>query len=348
MAFMRITSPHAHAKADTASVMKLVIMATLPGILTMVYFFGAGTLVNIALAGVSAIACESLIIKLRKRPVSFYLKDYSAIVTALLLAIAIPPYAPWWLIVVGTSFAICIGKHLYGGLGYNPFNPAMLGYVVLLISFPLQMTTWAAPINTIESQADVFNLFEALRYNLGMFSQGLDAVTMATPLDILKQNTSLMVEDLWYENPQFGHWAGRGWEYINIAFLLGGCFLLYQKVFTWHAPVGMLLALFILSTGFYDAGSSTSGGSPFFHLLSGATMLGAFFIVTDPVSSASSNIGRFYYGLLIGILVYIIRVWGNYPDAVAFAVLLANFCAPLIDHYVQPRAYGHIKERDRN
>ena len=142
-------------------------------------------------------------------------------------------------------------------------------------------------------------------------------------------------------NPQFGRWAGIGWEWANLAFLAGGAWLLYQRIFTWHAPVAMLASLSLMAALFYDGGSSASGGSPLFHLLSGATMFGAFFIVTDPVTSAVSVRGRLVYGALIGVLVYIIRVRGNYPDAVAFAVLIMNFAAPFIDHYTQPRTYGH-------
>ena len=137
-----------------------------------------------------------------------------------------------------------------------------------------------------------------------------------------------------------------GWEWANIAFLLGGAWLMYRKIFTWHAPVAMLLSLAVMASLFYDGGSSASGGSPLFHLLSGATMFGAFFIVTDPVTSAVSVRGRLIYGALIGVLVYIIRVKGNYPDAIAFAVLIMNFAAPFIDHYTQPRTYGHNREKE--
>ncbi len=151
------------------------------------------------------------------------------------------------------------------------------------------------------------------------------------------------MEDLWAQTPQFGRWAGIGWEWVNLAFLAGGLWLLYRRIFTWHAPVAMLASLTLMSALFYAGGSSSSGGSPLFHLLSGATMFGAFFIVTDPVSSAVSVRGRLVFGALIGVLVYLIRVWGNYPDAVAFAVLIANFAAPFIDHYTQPRVYGHGK-----
>jgi electron transport complex protein RnfD len=145
MALMRITSPHAHGPLTTAAVMRTVLLATLPGVVALTHFFGFGTVVNILWGCLVAVACEAAVLRLRKRPLGFYLNDASALVTATLLGIALPPYAPWWLITVGMAFAVLIGKHLYGGMGYNPFNPAMVGYVVLLISFPLEMTTWAAP-----------------------------------------------------------------------------------------------------------------------------------------------------------------------------------------------------------
>jgi len=337
VSLMRITSPHTHGPARTSKVMQQVLLATLPGLLVLTHFFGFGTLVNVLWAAVLAIAFEALALTLRKRPLGFYLSDCSALVTAVLLGIALPPYSPWWLIAVGMASAILLAKHLYGGLGYNPFNPAMVGYVVLLISFPVQMTSWAPP----RGAGELPGLLEALQ--ACFVPASYDAVTMATPLDLLKQNNSLLVEDLWQANPQFGRWGGVGWEWANIAFLGGGLWLLYQRVFTWHAPVAMLATLTVMAALFYDGGSSASGGSPLFHLLSGATMFGAFFIVTDPVSSAVSVRGRLVYGALIGVLIYLIRVFGNYPDAVAFAVLIMNLAAPFIDQYTQPRTYGHTR-----
>ncbi|MBA6412816.1 electron transport complex subunit RsxD [Parahaliea sp. F7430] len=342
MALLRITSPHAHGPMSTQRVMQQVLLAALPGIVVLTYFFGFGTLVNILWGSLLALSFEALALKLRGRDIGFYLKDYSALVTATLLGIAMPPYAPWWLIAVGIASAIILAKHLYGGLGYNPFNPAMVGYVVLLISFPVQMTAWTAP----RGVGEVPGLLDALQ---ACFLPALyDGVTQATPLDVLKQNNSLLIEQLWEDNPIFGRWAGLGWEWANLAFLAGGAWLLYRRIFTWHAPVAMLLSIALLSAIFYDGGSSASGGSPLFHLLSGATMFGAFFIVTDPVTSAVSLRGRLIYGALIGMLVYIIRVSGNYPDAIAFAVLIMNFAAPFIDHYTQPPTYGHRKKTEQH
>lgn len=336
MSLLVVTSPHAHGPMSTSKVMRTVLLATLPGVIALSYYFGAGIIVNVVFGGLVAVLCEALALILRKQAIKPYLSDYSALVTSTLLCIALPPYAPWWLLLIGVSFSILIAKHLYGGLGYNPFNPAMVGYVVLLISFPLQMSTWAAPLGIADS---VPGLPEALRacFNPSSF----DAQTMATPLDILRQNQGMLLSDLYASNPQFGAFQGIGWAAANGAFLLGGLFLLYKRVFTWHAPAAMLLALSLCALMFYDEGSSASGGSPLFHLFSGATMFGAFFILTDPVSSAVSNRGRLIFGALIGVLIYTIRVRGNYPDAVAFAVLIANFAAPFIDNYTQPKVYGH-------
>lgn len=341
MALMRITSPHAHGPMSTTRVMQNVLMALIPGVIVLTHFFGFGTLVNIIWGCALAVAFEALALLLRGRPPLFYLKDLSAIVTATLLCIALPPYSPWWLIAVGIASAILIAKHFYGGLGYNPFNPAMVGYVVLLISFPLQMTAWSPP----RGAGELPGLIDALQACFAPAS--FDGVTMATPLDILRQNNSLLIKDLWQQTPQFGRWGGLGWEWANIAFLAGGVWLLYQRIFTWHAPVAMLASLGLMASLFYDGGSSASGGSPVFHWLSGATMLGAFFIVTDPVTSAVSLRGRLIYGALTGVLVYLIRVWGNYPDAVAFAVLIMNFAAPFIDYYTQPTSYGHSSEEGK-
>lgn len=343
MSFIRVTSPHAHSPNTTGGVMQQVIFATVPGALMLLYFFGVGVLLNLILACASALLFEAAVLKLRKRPIAFYLKDYSALVTAVLLALALPPYCPWWVVVTGTFFAIVVAKHLYGGLGYNPFNPAMVGYVVLLISFPLEMSQWAVPAGALAEGQSLVGLGDALQKVL--FGANIDGYTAATPLDVLKQSAGQTLNDV-YSNATIlksGLIAGHGWEWVNLAFLGGGAYLLYKKVFTWHAPIATLATLGLLATLFYDSGSSGSAGSPLFHWLSGATMLGAFFIVTDPVTSAVSTKGRLIYGAGIGLLIFVIRFWGNYPDAVAFAVLLMNFAAPFIDFYTVPRTYGHTK-----
>lgn len=343
MAFIRVSSPHAHSANTTAGVMRQVLLATLPGLAALTAYFGPGTLINVILACLAAVVFEATVLKMRQRPVMFYLRDCSALVTAVLLGLALPPYCPWWVVIVGMFFAIVVAKQLYGGLGYNPFNPAMVGYVVLLISFPLEMSQWATPRGALADGQSLPNLMDALAKVFG--GADIDGYSSATPLDTLRQSGGQTLNDLYSSAPIFtsGRWAGGGWEWVNIAFLLGGAYLLYKKVFTWHAPVAMLASLGILAIALYDSGSSNSAGSPIFHWLSGATMLGAFFIVTDPVTSAVSNKGRLIYGAGVGILVFVIRTWGNYPDAVAFAVLLMNFAAPFIDYYTVPRTYGHNK-----
>jgi len=346
--FTNLTSPHSHGKLNTSGVMMLVLLAIVPGLIAQTVFFGWGALINVILASAIALLCEAFVVCLRKRPVAFYLKDGSALVTAVLLGLALPPLAPWWVVLVGTAFAIIIAKHLYGGLGYNLFNPAMVGYVVLLISFPVEMTRWPAPEPLLADGGQLPDLWHSLQMVFPFLSaQPVDAVTAATSLEVLKHNSGFLIDQLYLEERIFseGNWAGCGWEWVNLSFLGGGLVLLYFRIFTWHAPVAMLATLGLLSALFFDAGSSVSKGSPLFHMLSGATMLGAFFIVTDPVTSATSSRGKLVYGALIGFLVFIIRCWGNYPDAVAFAVLLANFAAPFIDYYTPPRTYGHKKPR---
>lgn len=339
---MMNSPPRAHAPLDTNTVMRLVLLATLPGLLALTWFFGFGTLTNLLWAAPLALGCEALALKLRGRPSRPFLNDGSALITAVFLAISLPPASPWWLILIGIASAILLAKQLYGGLGSNPFNPAMVGYAVLLIAFPLQMSNWAAPRG---AGIELLSPIEALLQSLDIQALAIDGRTMATPLDLLKQNDTLLMSDLLARNAQFGSLGGRGWEWVNAAFLAGGLFLLQRRIFTWHAPVAMLAALVLMSLCFYDGGSSASGGSPLLHLFSGAALFGAFFVVTDPVTSATSPRGRLIYGAAIGVLVYLIRHWGRYPDGIAFAVLLLNFSAPLIDHYTRPRTYGHPRRR---
>lgn len=337
MSLLRVTSPHTAGRQNVYSVMRDVLLATVPGILVMTWFFGPGTLINLVLGGSVALAAEYGVVALRGRNPKTAIADLSVLVTSTLLCIALPPYAPWWLIVIGVLTAVLLGKQVFGGLGYNPFNPAMVGYVVLLISFPIQMSSWALP----RDLAATPGLGEALQRVF--LPSSIDAMTGATPLDLLRQNTGLLFDDLMMSRPELVGWGGLGWVEVNLAFLLGGLWLLYRKVFTWHAPLAMLAALGLCALMGFDGGSSDSGGSALFHLFSGASMFAAFFIITDPVSSAVSNRGRLIFGAVIGVLVYLIRTLGNYPDAVAFAVLILNFCAPFIDHYTQPTVYGTRK-----
>ncbi len=336
-------SPHWHAGGSVRHVMLQVLYALVPGIAVYVWFFGWGIVLHIGLATLAAVIAEAAMLRARGRPLKPYLTDGSAVVTAVLLALAIPSVAPWWLTVVGTAFAIIVAKHLYGGLGYNPFNPAMVGYVALIISFPREMTVWPA--------ADaVSGFYIGLRESVRIVFAGeaatvtTDAFTGATPLDYMKTQLSLnqTVTEI-QGSPVFGDFGGKGWEWMANAFFLGGLWLLYRRVITWHIPVAVLGSLIVVSVLFSSI-DADAYPSPMFHVFSGGAMLGAFFVATDPVSAATTVRGRLVYGAGIGVLTYVIRTWGGYPDGVAFAVLLMNMAAPTIDHYTQPRVYGRPRE----
>ncbi|SFV67875.1 Electron transport complex protein RnfD [hydrothermal vent metagenome] len=290
----------------TNQLMRQVIYALMLGVITSFYFYGWSVLLQIELAIFSALFFEFIILKIRKKPYPIKtIFDGSAIITALLLALAIPSIAPWWIIIIGSFFAIVFGKQLYGGLGHNPFNPAMLAYAFLLISFPVQMTQW---------QSDVFMPFID-SFNIIYLKDSIDTISSATQLESLKT-----------------HYGSS--FFINLSFLIGGIYLFLRKVIYWHIPVAFLSSL-ILFAWIFNLNIS-------FHLFTGATMLGAFFIATDYVSAATTPKGRIIYGFLIGFIIVIIRKFGNYPDGVAFAILLANICVPLIDYYTRPKVFGSL------
>ena len=341
MAFVQQSSPHAHNARPTSKVMLWVILAALPGLLAQTLFFGWGNLINVAWCIAIALASEAAILKLRSRPVAFVLRDNTAAVTGLLLGLSLPQFAPWWVSAVAVISAIVIAKQLYGGLGSNPFNPAMVGYALVLISFPVAMTTnWAEPALLWNSAPGFGDTLVAVASGQ---QTAIDGWTMATPLDEYKHKITSHTAAEVLTHPTFGEGFARGWEWVNAAFLVGGLVLIGLKIITWHIPVAFLGALTAMSLAF---GSNADQYAPLsLHLLAGGTMLGAFFIATDPVSAATSHQGKLIYGAGIGVLIYLIRSWGNYPDAVAFSVLLMNFAVPFIDHYTPPRTYGHHKAR---
>lgn len=318
--------------------MLLVLIACVPGITAMSWFFGTGVLLNIAWLMLCALGLEAGILAIRNKPVLQSLGDYSALVTALLLALSMPPASPWWLGLIGIFFAIGVAKHLYGGLGYNPFNPAMVGYAVLLIAYPLEMTRWLLPANINNTLPD---FMASLNQFLGNTPEAMDVFVGATALDQFKlERGGLTVAEFWQESALLGTLSGTGWEWVNGGFLAGGLYMLYRKLITWHIPAAVLGSMTLMALLFYDGGSSASHGSPLFHLFGGAAMLGAFFIATDPVSGPATNKGKLFYGVMIGLLIYCIRVWGAYPDGVAFAVLLGNFAAPAIDYFMRLQQAG--------
>ncbi|MBB1611572.1 RnfABCDGE type electron transport complex subunit D [Pseudomonas protegens] len=304
--------------------MQRVLLATLPGLLVLLWLYAWGPLLNLLLAASGALAMEALVLFLRRRPLQPALSDGSALVSATLLALALPPYCPWWLPLSAAASAVLLGKQVYGGVGQNPFNPAMLGYALALLCFPQAMTHWPAP--------HALDLLGGLQQVFGLGGNPPpDAWAQATALDSLRINKSLTVDELFAGNPAFGHFGGRGAEWVNLGFLAGGLFLLQQRVIGWQAPVGMLGSLLLISLLCWNGSGSDSHGSPLFHLLSGASMLGAFFIVTEPVSGPKAAKARLLFGVGVGLLTYLIRTWGGYPDGLAFAVLLMNLAVPALE-----------------
>ena len=344
MEFKVAPSPHSPPTAPVPVIMRRVLYALTPAAIVYVWFFGTGFIVNLVVASVTAVLAEGAVLKLRGRSTRHSLRDGSALVTATLLTFAIPPFVPWWIPAIGSAAAIVIAKQLYGGLGKNFFNPAMVGYVLLLVSFPVEMTQWVPPrMGDIDYQR--LTLVQNLDYSLtGRLPAELaiDSVTRATPLDLVREGVRAGQPFAAVRGGSlFGDFGGRGWEWVGNFIALGGLYLLYMGVIRWHIPVAMLAGVLVPATilHFIDAARFAAPG---FHFFSGATLLGAFFIATDPVSAAATARGRLIFGASIGLLTYAIRTWGGYPDGVAFAVLLMNAAVPLIDRYTRPRIYGRV------
>ena len=345
-------SPNIHNSSSMRKMMQQVLLASVPGLIAMVYFFGWGSIINILIASITALVTEALILKVRHKNWRQDLKDSSALVTALLLGIALPPLVPWWITVIGVVFAIAFAKQLYGGLGFNPFNPAMTGYVLLLISFPVQMTSWS-PASTLWdnslSFADtfllIFNGHTSLGISLEQLINGYDGYSSATPLGTMKTELSqgLMTSEVLASSSIFSGFAGVGWQYVNLGFLAGGIYLIAIRTIAWQLSAAMLLGLGLMAFVF-STFAGDSYPSALLHLFSGGTMLGAFFIATDPVTASTTVKGRWIFGIGVGVLTWIIRTWGGYPDAIAFAILLMNMAAPTIDYYTKPVVYGNQKE----
>lgn len=334
-------APHFSPHSTVAGVMQQVLIALLPGIIAYIWFFGPGILVQILLAVTFALLFEALMLKMRKQSLRLFLGDWSAVVTAVLFALCLPPLAPWWIALVGMLFAIVVAKHLYGGLGQNLVNPAMAGYVVVLISFPQVMALWLPPASI--TTASLANSDVLKTIFTGSLPPGLtwDAISEATPLDVIRTSlaSGRMVSEARQSNI-FGDFGGLGWEWIANLYALGGFWLLWRRIISWHVPVMMISSVLGLGLLAYlvDPGSNPV---PLQHLFSGAVVLGAFFIATDPVTGCTSTRGRLIFGTGVGIITLLIRRWGGYPDGVAFAVLLMNMAAPLIDRYTRPRIFGH-------
>jgi electron transport complex protein RnfD len=318
-----------------------VLLALLPGIIAHAWFFGPGIWVQILLSCSFAFAFEAASLTLRRRPLKPFMGDLSAPVTAILFALCLPPLAPWWIALIGMFFAIVITKQLFGGLGHNLFNPAMVGYVVVLISFPQAMTAWLPPSALAAWDPTLGEVLSTIARGQPPIALGWDAITGATPLDTLRTSvaTGQIISEA-RQSPIFGDFGGLGWEWIANWYAIGGLWLLWRRVISWQVPVTMIGSVLLLGLAAYlsDPGSNPA---PLQHVFSGALVLGAFFIATDPVSGCSSPRGRLIFGAGVGIITLVIRRWGAYPDGVAFAVLLMNMAAPLIDRYTRPRIFGH-------
>jgi H+/Na+-translocating ferredoxin:NAD+ oxidoreductase subunit D len=349
MEFSRREAPYLAPRADVASMMLHVLVALVPAALAHVWYFGPGFIFNLIIAAIFCVGGEALMVQARGRDPETALTDYSVLVTAALLAFALPSLTPWWVTATGALFAVVVAKHLYGGIGFNIFNPAMAGYVVILVAYPMEVNLWVAP-----RMGDIdyihLTLLQTMKYTLtGGLPDALsfDAISRATPLDAMQsglRNLRTFAEVR--TNPMMGDFGGRGWEWIGNAVAVGGFWLLVKKVIRWQIPTGVFAGL-LIPAGLMYIIAPGSNASPGFHLFSGATILCAFFIATDPVSAATSARGRFVYGVGIGVLIYCIRKWGSYADGVAFAVLLMNMATPAIDYLTRPRIVGHPRRGDR-
>jgi electron transport complex protein RnfD len=317
-----------------------VMAALIPGTLAHAWYFGPGIWISLLWCSLLGIVFEGVALVIRGRPMQPSLTDGSVLLTAWLLALSVPTLAPWWLYMTGMFFAIVVAKHLYGGLGQNLFNPAMVGYAALIISFPVFMTQWAAPVslaNYVPNLGDAFDL---------VFIGGSitpDAYTSATVLDSLKTATRgghTVMEA--FVQPIHGLIAGKGMELVAIMYLFGGMFMITDRLITWHIPVAFLAAI-ALTAGGLQAIDPAHYAGPLFHVMAGGSMLGAFFIATDPVTACTTPRGKLIYAGLAGFLTVIIRTFGGYPDGVAFSILIMNTAAPFIDAFSQPRVFGHAK-----
>jgi Na+-translocating ferredoxin:NAD+ oxidoreductase subunit D len=329
-------SPFLLKDASVSQVMTQVCVALIPGIAAYAWLVGPAILVQLVIASVAALLAETVMLKLRGKPLALFLSDGSAIVTAWLIALTFPPLAPWWMVFTGTVFAIVFAKHLYGGLGQNPFNPAMVAFAVCIVSFPALMSQWPAvglELRLVDQIDIIFGL-----------APRVDALSSATPLDAMK--TAMRMGDSNFDIAQllanqdiYGNFAGRGWEWVAAGYLIGGLWLWHRRVISWQVPLAFIGSLSLISGALWLY-NPAAFANPLFHLFSGGTLLGAFFIATDPVSGCTTPRGKLIFGAGAGLLAYIIRVFGGYPDGVAFAVLLMNLSAPVIDLLTQPAIFG--------
>ena len=316
-------SPHASTRESVPGLMYGVIISLLPALAVSVYYFGIGMVIVTSVSVGSCLLFEYLIQKFVMKVKPTHL-DGSALLTGLLLAFCLPANMPFWMVMIGALVAVGIGKMTFGGLGNNIFNPALVGRVFLFISFPVAMTAWPEP---------------------GQWLKYTDALTGATPLGLMKEGLDLKtVGEIMPEVPSFlnlllGNMMGSSGEVATFALLIGMIYLLYRKIITWHIPVSILGTVFIF-TGILWLANPDRFADPLFHMLTGGLMLGAIYMATDYVTSPMTGKGMLIYGVGIGIVTVLIRVFGAYPEGVQFAILIFNGFTPLLNKYIKPRRFG--------
>ncbi|NOS73653.1 MAG: RnfABCDGE type electron transport complex subunit D [Methyloglobulus sp.] len=336
---------HVGAKASVSFIMWQVMLALLPATVFGIWCFGWPALNLFVITVSSAVLFEVICIRMAGRVAKPVIMDGSAMLTGWLLAMTLPPWSPWWIGVTGSGLAIILGKQVYGGLGQNLFNPAMLARVALLISFPIEMTTWANVSPLFSSQSP--GIADSWRITF-MGLDNIDAVTGATTLGYIKTEFSQnhLLADILKDYSGFLNFIGwtRGslGETSTLLLALGGVWLIRQGIIQWYIPISLLFTVTGLASIFHMV-DSQHYISPMIHLNSGAMMCVAFFIATDYVTSPNTPTGQLVFGVGCGLLIFVIRTWGAYPEGAGFAVLLMNAATPLIDHYIRPRIYG----RDR-
>jgi electron transport complex protein RnfD len=345
---IHISPPHQHGGDSIRATMLTVIVALLPASLCAVWLFGWLAVWQILTCIGVCMGSEWVALRMMARPSR--LSDGSAALTGLLLALTLPAAVPWWITVLGSVFAIILGKQVYGGLGYNPFNPALSARVILLISFPLAMTSWLMPAPMMPAGVNLYDVMTTLKLFFGgaaSIGQSVDAITMASPLGYVKTDglqgisvaSSMQAHGYSYINALLGKEAGSLGETSALALLLGGIVLIARNTIRWHIPVSYILTVAVLAAVFH-AIDADRFAPPLFHVLAGGLMLCAFFMATDPVSSPMSVKGHLVFGVGCGVLTWVIRTWGGYPEGAMFAVLLMNCTVPLIDQYCRSRVYG--------
>ena len=343
-------SPHIHSGNSIERLMYDVLLALVPAFLVSVWFFGLGALYVTIVSILSCMLFEYLIQKylLKQTPT---LRDGSAIVTGLLLAFNVPTNLPVWILILGAMVAIGVGKMSFGGLGNNPFNPALVGRVFMLISFPVQMTIWPKPIVSRWNLETVFNF--------GKYpAEYVDAFTGATPLGVVKEGikhadassgatnyaTKTLADIISNDVPStldmlIGNMGGSMGEIAAVALLLGFVYLLVRKVITWHIPISIIFTTAVFTSILWWVDPATNA-TPVFHLLTGGLLLGAIFMATDYVTSPMNHTGMLIYGVGIGAITVVIRVFGAYPEGMSFAILIMNAFVPLINTYIKPARFG--------